>query len=388
MLHQLSGSTIDGAGYTLDSAGNRTAKTDQRAAVTSNYTYDAIYQLTQAMQGTNTTESYSYDPVGNRTASLGVSSYTANASNELTAIPGVTYTYDSDGSTLSKTDSTGTTGYAWDFENRLTSVTLPGTGGTVSLKYDPFGRRIEKSSTATTSVFAYDGDNLIEEVNTSGAMLARYTQTQNIDEPLAILRSSATSYYNEDGLGSVTSLTNSSGAAVETYTYDSFGKVTASSGSLTNPFQYTGREFDPETGLYYYRARYYDPSSGRFLNEDPFRFKGGIDFYRYTDNRPILYRDSTGLLRDCSQEQIDCFNDCYKSPTRCLPWPVGRDRNKQVAKWSRYTYCQAKCLSEYLGCEAENAAQSSQPQQTQQTVNAIGTLGVVIVIILLSPALL
>ena len=85
VLHQLSGSTIDGASYTLDSAGNRTAKMDQLASVTSNYTYDAIYQLTQVTQGASTTESYTYDPVGNRTASLGVSSYTTNASNEMTA---------------------------------------------------------------------------------------------------------------------------------------------------------------------------------------------------------------------------------------------------------------------------------------------------------------
>ena len=103
VLHQLSGSTIDGASYTLDSAGNRTAKTDQLAAVTSNYTYDAIYQLTQVTQANNTTESYSYDPVGNRTASLGVSSYTTNASNELTATSNASYTYDSNGNTLTKT---------------------------------------------------------------------------------------------------------------------------------------------------------------------------------------------------------------------------------------------------------------------------------------------
>jgi hypothetical protein len=71
-------------------------------------------------------------------------------------------------------------------------VTLPGTGGTVSFKYDPFGRRIEKSSSAATSVFAYDGDNLIEETNSSGAAVARYSQGQDVDEPLAMLRSSAT----------------------------------------------------------------------------------------------------------------------------------------------------------------------------------------------------
>jgi RHS repeat-associated protein len=76
----------------------------------------------------------------------------------------------------------------------------------------------------------------------------------------------------------VTSLTNAAGAAAETYTYDSFGKLTASSGSVANPFRYTGREFDSTTGLYYYLARYYDPSTGRFLSEDPLQFDTGINF--------------------------------------------------------------------------------------------------------------
>jgi uncharacterized protein RhaS with RHS repeats len=93
--------------------------------------------------------------------------------------------------------------------------------------------------------------------------VARYAQTQNIDEPLAMLRSAATSYYHADGLGSITSLSNSAGSIANTYTFDSFGKLTASTGSLVNPFQYTARESDTETGLYYYRARYYDPSTGR-----------------------------------------------------------------------------------------------------------------------------
>jgi YD repeat-containing protein len=119
---------------------------------------------------------------------------------------------------------------------------------TVTFKYDPMGRRIYKSSSAGTSIYAYDGDDLIEETNSAGTVVARYSLTGNIDEPLAMLRSSTTSYYNADGLGSVTSLTNSAGAAAQTYTYDSFGNSTNSSGSLTNPFQYTGRESDAETG--------------------------------------------------------------------------------------------------------------------------------------------
>jgi len=86
-----------------------------------------------------------------------------------------------------------------DFQSRLTSVTLPGTGGTVSFKYDPFGRRIYKSSGSVTSIYAYDADNLVEETNSSGPVVARYTQTQNVDEPLAMLRSATTSYYHVDG---------------------------------------------------------------------------------------------------------------------------------------------------------------------------------------------
>ena len=296
VLHQVGSSTIDGDAYTLDAAGNRTAKGDYLASVMSNYTYDALYQLTQVTQGGTTKESYSYDPVGNRTASLGVSSYTTNSSNELTATSNASYTYDYNGNTLTKVVSSNTTTYAWDYENRLTSVTLPSSGGTVTFKYDPLGRRIYKSlSTGGTSVFAYDGDNLIEETNSSGTVVARYSQTENIDEPLAMLRSSTTSYYNADGLGSVTSLANGSGTLTQSYAYDSFGKTTPT-GSVVNPFQYTGRELDSETGLYYYRARYYDQSAGRFLGEDPVEFDGGdANLYRYVRNSPTNLVDQSGL---------------------------------------------------------------------------------------------
>ena len=104
-----------------------------------------------------------------------------------------------------------------------------------------------------------------------------------------------TSYYERDGLGSITSLSNSLGALANRYTYDSFGKLTASTGTLVNPFQYAGREFDQVTGLYYNRARYYDPSLGRFLSEDPIKFDGGIDFYAYVLNNPTILVDPSGL---------------------------------------------------------------------------------------------
>jgi YD repeat-containing protein len=122
---------------------------------------------------------------------------------------------DYNGNAVTKNDASGITTYAWDYENHLTSVTLPGGGGTVSFAYDPFGRRIKKVSSAGTSVFAYDGDNLIEEPNSTGAVVARYSQGLNIDEPLAMLRSGANSFYNADGLGSITSLSNAAGALAQ-----------------------------------------------------------------------------------------------------------------------------------------------------------------------------
>ena len=179
--------------------------------------------------------------------------------------------------------------------NRLRSVSLPGTSGTVSFNYDPFGRRIYKSTPSATSIYAFDGDNLIEETNSSGAVVARYSRGLNIDEPLAMLRSSTTSFYQADGLGSITSLSSGAGALALTYTFNSFGKQTASTGSLVNSFQYTGRESDPETGLYYYRARYYDPKAGRFLSEDPLGFEAGINKYVYVENRPIIPNTSSNL---------------------------------------------------------------------------------------------
>ncbi len=299
VLHKVGATTKDGATYIYDSAGNRTSRTDNRTSTTLTYTYDDIYQLKTAKQGTTTKESYTYDAVGNRLSSLGVSPYSYNTSNQLTSLPGTTYTYDNNGNTATKVVSGATTSYTWDYENRLTQVTLPGTGGTVTFKYDPFGRRVQKSftvsGTTTTTNYVYDGANVLEEVNNAGTLQARYTHSSGIDEPLAEKRGTTVSYYEADGLGSVTSLSNTSGALANTYTYDAYGKLTASTGTVVNPFRFTGREFDSETGVYFFRARYLDGQTGRFISEDPARFSGGPNFYSYAGNTPTNRTDPFGL---------------------------------------------------------------------------------------------
>ena len=137
-----------------------------------------------------------------------------------------------------------------------------------------------------------------------------------------MLRSSTTSFYDADGLGSITSLTNSSGSIAQSYTFDSFGNQTAASGSLTNPFQYTAREKDAESGLYYYRARYYDPTPGRFLAEDRIGFAGdGSNFYAYTLNDPANWVDPMGTNSQCPSFIAACRAPLPPPPP--LPQPPG-----------------------------------------------------------------
>ena len=211
-----------------------------------------------------------------------------------------------------RADSSGTTGYTWDVENRLASVTLPGAGGTVTYQYDPFGRRIEKVSPSGTTIYAYDGDNVVEELDGGGMAVARYAQGLGIDEPLAMYRGGASYYYNADGLGSITSLTNSSGQIAASYTYDSFGKLTASTGTVINPFRYTGREYGSDTGLYYYRARYYDSNVERFISEDPLQFEASTNFYPYVGSDPGNFTDPFGMAkcknRPCDEWVKDILN--------------------------------------------------------------------------------
>jgi RHS repeat-associated protein len=138
-----------------------------------------------------------------------------------------------------------------------------------------------------------------------------------------MLRGGTTSYYQQDGLGSISSLSNSAGALANTYAYDSFGNLTAFTGTLTNPFRFTGREFDSETGIYGYRARYYDPSAGRFSSEDPLGFGGGLNFYEYGYNNPTDFIDPFGLqsTRPGCPLYVPCGPSAYGPPTDTTPPP-------------------------------------------------------------------
>jgi RHS repeat-associated protein len=116
-----------------------------------------------------------------------------------------------------------------------------------------------------------------------------------LDHPFSMTRGGVTYYYLYDQLGSVIGLTNGAGTVVATYRYDPWGNLMSSTGSIENPFRFTGREWDAETGLYFYRTRYYDPEVGRFIQRDKIGLAGGWNFYTYAADNPLRWIDPDGL---------------------------------------------------------------------------------------------
>jgi RHS repeat-associated protein len=171
---------------------------------------------------------------------------------------------DSNGNLTAKTEGSDSWTYEWNARNELTRATKNSVEQ-ARFSYDPLGRRVEKVASGITTGYAYDGANVLREVRGSTAL--KYVHGLGIDEPLAIDDGSALTYFHSDGLGSVVKATNASGAVNLTRQYDAWGNLEI--GASEPGLSYTGRECDPEIGVYYYRARYYEPKIGRFISEDP-----------------------------------------------------------------------------------------------------------------------
>jgi RHS repeat-associated protein len=148
-------------------------------------------------------------------------------------------------------------------------------------------------------------------VRGSGTLLRKFIYGPGIDEPICLLEvaeSNAVYYYHFDGLGSVVALSDVNSVLVERYTYDVFGRPTIrdangteiAASAFANPYLFTGRAYDAETGLYYYRARYYDYATGRFLQADPTGYADGLNLYAYVGNNPAIFSDAYGLCKEDS----------------------------------------------------------------------------------------
>jgi RHS repeat-associated protein len=183
--------------------------------------------------------------------------------------------------------------YEWTVENQLKRVTKDGIE-VATFKYDSLGRRVEKKiAGGFTYSYLYDGMDILRETRSDGTTYT-YVHGPGIDEPLArIDQAGAVAYYHADALGSIVKMTDSAGAVVQSRQYDAWGNLEI--GADQPGYAFTGREWDPETGLYYYRARYYSPREGRFVSEDPFGIAFSSNQYTYVGNRPIIMIDAYGL---------------------------------------------------------------------------------------------
>jgi RHS repeat-associated protein len=258
------------------------------------YTYDNDSRVTGITYKFNTNTlgnlTYSYDSLGRRTQVGGsfaqtglpgaISSASYDAANELTNWNGTTISYDLNGNMLSD----GANTFFWNARNQVATLS------SVSLQYDGFGRRTKNLHNTS---FLFDGANAAQEL--SGSTVTANLISGGIDEIFARADSSGSFTQLKDALGSIIGLVDASGNLVTQYSYDPFGNTTATGSVNSNGFQYTGRENEGNS-LYFYRARYYSPVLGRFVNEDPLGFAGsGPNFYAYVFDSPTNLTDPFGL---------------------------------------------------------------------------------------------
>ncbi len=273
------GVTISSHTYTLDDVGNRTQVVDNQGTTT--YAYDDLYRLTSVTYPGPTTDTYTYDPLGNRLTKNTID-YTYDDADQLTDVEGTTYTYDANGNLTAR----GTDTFTWDRENRMLKADV---GGNVStFVYNADGVRVQQKNEGGTIDYEVDVVSPLPLVMQDD----EYSYVYGLDLISAVDGSANEAYYLYDGLGSVAALTDDSGVETDSYVYDAFGAVTSSTGTTSNDWLFTGEQRDGDTDLYFLRARYYDPEIGRFLGRDPLEF---AQRYAYAGNNPVAYTDPSGL---------------------------------------------------------------------------------------------
>ena len=251
---------------------------------TRGFSYNPASQIAQTTQSN---DSYAFDKLtgGDRL-------YTTNGLNQYTQVDTVALGYDARGNlTTSGSDSFG-----YSSENFLTSYAYP--NGSGSLVYDPIGRLYRYTGPATDTRFAYDGLDMIAEYNGANQMMRRYVHGPGIDNPLVWYEGAGTGdrrYLHTDERGSVTAVSNGSGTLLGINSYDEYG---IPGGAGLGRFRYTGQTWLPELGLYYYKARMYSPTLGRFMQTDPIGYSDGMNMYNYVGGDPVNFTDALGLCEN------------------------------------------------------------------------------------------
>jgi len=270
-----------------------------------NYTYDSLYRLSAFNREGQSPDTFEFDGANNWVNRSGAEN-TATNMNEYSEFNGVPQLYDDNGNLIDD----GERLFTYDAGNRLRSVSRKSDGALIAeYTYDVLGRRIAKRVSNSgdldgTTSYLYDGWHVIEEVQDE--LTQQYVYGLGIDEPLTLNRDVDSDgtiderfFYHQDGKGYVAALTNESGDVVEEITYDAFGVPSITQSSIGNSYLFNGRRYEPETGLYYNRARFYNPEQGRFIQRDPIGSWGDVvnmgNAYGYVGNSPASLSDPSGL---------------------------------------------------------------------------------------------
>ena len=264
------------------------------------HTYDALGQVIQSSDSSFGNESFSYDSNGNRKNAGNVT----GLNNQVLADGVADYSYDMEGNVITRTDvATGdVTTYGYEHNNRLINVEKRSPTNVLLNQtfyvYYALGRRISSIVDGQEIHHVYDGEHVWADFDAAAGVDARYLFGNESDEIIARNRSvdSNNHWYLSDSLGSVGDIADLSGNGINSIDYSSFGKTLAQVDPLlTDRYRFSGREYEESTGLYYYRARYYDPDLGRFISEDPVGFEADdLNLYRYVGNSPQNATDPGG----------------------------------------------------------------------------------------------
>ena len=276
--------------YTYDANGNVLSENDTE------YGYDALNRLTSWYDPVaEVTTAYTYDPASNLTEveedSITTESYTYNAGDQITSTG---YAYDDNGNLTAD----GTYTYLYDEDNQLVEV-KEGQTTISSMTYDFIGRRTSLTTSSGTTFFHHTGGLLVAESDQDGNITATYAYSPE-GGLVSMTRGEDTYYYQTNAHGDVISLTDDTGAVVNTYHYDPWGKVLEADETVPNPIRYAGYYYDASTDLYYLWHRYYDPGLRRFLTPDlvfgSIYDPACLNRYAYAFDNPTSLADPSGLI--------------------------------------------------------------------------------------------